>query len=90
VSDKRPKRFTPRVYFLYNDTTHQWLSPHNTWTTVFYEACVFQNFESVCDAFEADDLPDGAKFHDCEIFAAQGVWLKPPEPNHHSRKARKA
>lgn len=45
--------------------------------------------EAVVEAFESEELPEGAKYYDCEIFATQGVWVKAPEENHHSRRDRK-
>lgn len=77
TTSKRPAQFIPRVYFLYNNTKHAFLSEKGGWTTVFWEARAFKSFAAVYRAFESS-LPEDATYQDCEIFAAQGLWIKPP------------
>jgi len=71
------KPFRARVYFLYNNTKHAFLSTKGEWTAVFWEAQDFKSFSEINAAMDGV-LPDNATFADCEIFATQGIWVKPP------------
>jgi hypothetical protein len=69
--------FKARVYFLYNNTKHAFLSTQGQWTSVFWEAQDFKSFAQINRVMDGA-LPDNAAFTDCEIFATQGIWLNPP------------
>ena len=70
-------KFKAHVWFLYSDKLHAWLSDKDTWTTIFWEARVFKSHREVRAAF-LGELPDDHQYFDCEIFATEGLWIKPP------------
>jgi hypothetical protein len=77
MKEKIPKKFKARVYYLYSDKLHAWLSEKDTWTSILWEARPFYSFNAVKEAFEGP-LPDAHQYFDCEIFAVQGIWTEPP------------
>jgi hypothetical protein len=78
MKEKIPKKFKARVFYLYSDKLHAWLSEKDTWTLILWEARPFYSFSAVKAVFESESLPDEHRYFDCEIFSVQGIWTEPP------------